>query len=224
MQFQNNFDLEEFLAYLLPGFVCSLLVFSRWSSEIAAFVPSLNRYGPEYAILFICITLFITVSLALGHLCGLFARNLLRPFLNLLLGDPEQSIILSRQRRWTDKGFYSAPFLEAVSARFKSVFGLTLDDRLLWKAAPRLIRSYVIVRSPIVAVVRDRVVRSRSLCANMVLPAVAAAIIFRSELSWQLLVSLLVVAILLVVKQVSLDIRESKEIYTAFLVLDVVGH
>jgi hypothetical protein len=221
MQFQNNFDLEEFLAYLLPGFTCIVLLYAKWSSNFVQFVPSLNKYGPEYLILFLSIVFCVALSLALGHLCSVFSRFVIRPLLYAVLFDPEKSIIPSRQRRGIEKSFYSPTITKKIAERFTRIFDLDLNDPGVQASVPRLIRAYVFSKTPASLIVRDRIVRARSLCSNLI-PAISLAIIlFYNSLGTVYCIVLAISAALLVIKQFSLDIRESKEIYTTFLSLDV---
>lgn len=199
--------------------MCSILLYIKWSPSIGAAIPKLNQYGPEYAIIFFFIVFFITVSLAIGHLCSVFARNILRPVLHLVFGDPEISIFASSHSFSTDKRFYSAPFISAISRRFTKVFGLEMEDSHLKSAVPRMIRTYVFLHGPAALVIRSRIVRARSICGNLVVPIFLAILLFYPELGRIYSAVLIASAALLIVKQVSLDIRESKEVYTAFLSL-----
>ncbi len=221
MHFETNFDLDEFLAYLVPGSICSIILYIKFSPMVITVIPKLNQYGPEYAILFLFTVFFIAISLAIGHLCSVLGRNIIRPLIYLIFGDPDFSIFVFRHGFWTDKEFYSVPLTKAVSNRFKAAFGLAMEDRKLVRAVPRLIRSYVFLRAPMAIVVRDRIVRARSICGNLIFPTLLAIILFYADLGFVYSGALLGSAILLIVKQMSLDSRESKELYAAFLGLDM---
>lgn len=220
MQFQNNFDLEEFLAYLLPGFGCCVLLYVKWGPEIQHFTPLLSKYGSETLILFLSIVFFITLSFAIGQLCSVFSRFALRPIIHRLYFDPEFSIIASRQKRKVERKFYPPTITQLISEKFLKIFGFDMNAPEVQIAVPRLIRAYVLTRAPTALAIRDRIIRSRSLCANFVAPVLLTIVLFAANLGFLHSFMLVGCALALIIRQVSLDIRESKELYTEFLSLN----
>lgn len=228
MQFQNNFDLEEFLAYLLPGFL--VLGFSTLLNiEILTTLQqrfSSTNSGIEFTFLFIVI--FVTASIVVGHGISFLVRKVVRWAMNRALSDPEELIATDPLSKGAAK-FLDSEAVKWLQTEFAATFGKSPTEVAIKQLAPRLIRTYVFEESARIGATRDAIVRHRSICANL-----AVALILVAGLVWFDAASgaffpplaaaakiglLLVLASILLAKQRDLDIRETKEIYIGFLVL-----
>lgn len=213
MVFHNSFDLNEFLAYLLPG---SLLLIAAhyffgpalaaiFASQIAPLTTSAGVLG---------LVSYFAAALAAGHLASVWTRVIMRPL----------SRLINRNARMLPLGaseskFYGPGVKAAIQERFSSTFKMKLEDPAVSAAAPRLIRSYVLQNSQTTTAARDQIVRARSLCGNLTLPLLVFALILIQQRNYILAALTAVTVVALVYKQADLDIREWKEIYTGFLAL-----
>ena len=213
MQFQNNFDLEEFLAYLLPGFLFLGWYILEYKTAIASISQAFPAGTSDFFIVFVLIVLFVTVSVILGHVFSLASRFVWRTLTNRFVGDPEQLVFSSND------GFFSPPLNALIAGRFLQVFGVEMTEVSIRRAVPRLVRSYVFTQSPPAATSRERIVRSRSICSNLVTPLLAIAVLGGLGMSVTARIILVAAALLLLLKQRDLDVRESKEIYLTFVAL-----
>lgn len=160
MQFQNNFDLEEFLAYLLPGFLMLGVLIFEYKGWFAGLYQALPPGTSEFFSVFLLIVLFVTVSVVLGHVFSLVSRFVWRTLTNLLCGDPEKAIFAAKHR------YFTPTLNQLIAGRFAHVFGIAMNEQGIRNAVPRLIRSYVFTRSQTAAVSRERIVRSRAICSR----------------------------------------------------------
>lgn len=209
---QANFDLEEFIAYLLNG---SLLLIA------------VNQYIPLSGILFsieifkadslpqnvVNTLVFAAAAILGGHISSIISRYIIRHLIWRFVERP-------RNLPFTSEGsnFWTQNLRETIQRKTNQVFN-ELDVELNSRSSPRLIRSYVLCHSREISEIRVRIVRARSLCANAVFPL----LLFSGGLIWAqsyLLGAVLAVcALLLALKQHDLDTREWKEIYLGFLAL-----
>jgi hypothetical protein len=213
MQFHNNFDLEEFLAYLLPGFLflgILILEHKPWFATVFQVLPAGTS---DFFTVFLLVVLFITISVILGHVFSLASRYVWRVLTNLLFGDPEKAIFA------TSDAYFTTALNQLLANRFARVFGAAMNDDGIRPAVPRLIRSYVFTRSQSASVARERIVRSRSICSNLITPILIIAALGPLNIPLSARIALAVVALLLLIKQRDLDVRESKEIYLTFAAL-----
>lgn len=228
MQFQNNFDLEEFLAYLLPGFLVLGFVALL---NVESLVGIQQRFpgassGIEFAFLFI--TLFVTASIVVGHAISFVVRKFARWAMNRVLSDPEQLIAADPQSTGAGK-FVDNGTIQWLQTEFAATFGKEPTDPAIKQVAPRLIRAYVFEESARIGATRDAIVRHRSICANLAIALIlVAGLVWFDAAGGALLPpsaaaakigALLILALILFAKQRDLDIRETKEIYVGFLVL-----
>lgn len=218
MEFRSTFDLEDFLAYLLPGFLMLGVLIFDYRDWFAGLYQGLPPGTSEFFSAFLLIALLVTVSVVLGQIFSLVSRFVWRTLTNLLLGDPEEAI-------FSAKHHYFTPTLNQLIARqFARVFGASMTEEGIRDAVPRLIRSYVFTRSQNAAVSRERIVRSRSICSNLVSPVLIIAFLGPFNMNWCVRAALVLTALLLLIKQRDLDVRETKEIYLTFAAITGASH
>jgi hypothetical protein len=212
VQFQNNFDFGEFLAYLLPGallFFAFNLLFGRSVDLLSSGETDLlQSYGSVLGIIFV-----VAISIAAGHLCSVWTRWVLRPLAWRLGGNPRLDILKS------SSAFYSGEFRRRLALKFSEVVGVSMLDAEIAPAVPRLIRSHVLNKMPATFILRERHVRARGLCGNLSAPLLIFFLIFLAQGQCLLALATLLGTCALFVKQQDLDVREWKEIYTAFLTI-----
>jgi hypothetical protein len=219
MHFSANFDLDEFLAYLIPGGL--LLAVIAWMNFelLEHLIPKEMPKGLLGSLL--TLSSVIALALASGHALSIFSRVVVRTVLNAAFGDPDD-IIFRDARRSRSFGAFTAYFSDevivAIESKFNTIFGHAASAPGYRLAAPRIIRSYVISANTAVRVQRERIVRTRAMCANLFIPCLLLAIVlFRGggAAAGSLLFS---ASLLLIAKQRILDVRETKEVYIGFIV------
>jgi hypothetical protein len=215
---QVNFDLDEFIAYILNGGLVLVALNGLIPIDV---ITQLDTFFPADAGASAVgkTVLIAALSLLAGHISSVFARRVLRPLIRRMSK-------ASRLKPWENghwkKGgsaFWTEELCKNLQTAFVQAFpSLTVEGSKL--AAPRLVRSFVIQRSSAVRETREHIVRARSLCANAILP-LGLFVGLAVQGDTFVIAGLLVAAIcVLISKQTDLDHREWKEIYTGFLALD----
>ncbi len=205
-----DFDLDEFLAYLLPGALLVILGHGVFGFGLASKNLDLKLPAPEVAAAVLALFAYLGLSLAAGHVASIWTRGVLQPLVRSMAGDPQSAIFGGSDRR-----FYTAHFRRLVSEKFEQVFRTPMGE--MEAAAPLMIRAYVLKRSAAAITVRERVVRARSLCGNLTLPATLFVVVLLwFDQYWQAIVPLVIAAIL-AVKQHLLDQREYRSINSYFI-------
>lgn len=222
MGFSSNLDLEELLNYLVSGsFLLATMAMGGAPSlqfvtaRVAADIP------PNQAAVVLAV-LFATTALLLGHLFSMVARYGIRIAFNGILGDPENSILPETDKKSPRRAcgaFFTQKYRDAFEAKYHKVFGETTSDHIQSNTVPRLVRSYVLHHSESAREIRERIVRSRSFCANLAVALAMSSALNTTSFPLTFHLALWGGAALLTIKQRSLDERESKEIYTHFLVI-----
>lgn len=207
---QVNFDVDEFLAYLLTG--CFLLVsIGRFSPHMLNDFISFGLSEKGVHVTFVTVVAAAALILVLGHLSSVVARGVTRSVLHGFFFNPRYMIFYS-----VDDKFWNRPFKQRVYDNFMTNFGYTVSGKIQSEAAPRLIRSYVLNHYPATREIRNRIVRARSLCANSVLPVTIFSLSLFKVGNIMSGSAFFILALSMLWKQHDLDIREWKEIYTAF--------
>lgn len=178
MQNQTKFNFTELMAYLLPGSILFAICVYFFRKSFIQFLDLENSDMHNYWVAVGVLT-YIGASYATGHVCSVWTRQVLRPFLRLLVGNPREIVLESKQN-----SFYSDEIKTAVKAMFEKKFDLELEESGTWPTAPRLIRIYVLDRSPYVLSTRSHIVRIRSLLGNLSLPLLTLSIIFSFNLNF----------------------------------------
>jgi hypothetical protein len=220
--FSNNLDIDEYVNYLLGGsfFVATFANFHY--PLLQKSVPLVSANGPPFGAASLWIS-FIVMAMFCGHFFSMVVRYIVRPVINAALGDPEQAILPPLDRpAWyctpvACNGFFTDDFRAAIAAKFAEVFKTSVADEGTRQSAPRLIRAYVLHNSPSAEKQRGAVIRPRSFTANLAMAFVFSSLIAIGLAPWQAHAFLWIGAVLLVIKQRSLDEREAKELYTHFL-------
>lgn len=154
-----------------------------------------------------------------GHFFSMVVRYSVRNVQNRWLGDPRNAILNMQNRKQACSSFFSDEFCSAFRAKYNDVFDATIDEAGMSKSIPRIVRSYVLHHSESARQIRERLMRSRSFCANLAMAFIFSSIINIFAFPLIVHVFLWVGSLLLMIKQRSLDERESKEIYTHFLAI-----
>lgn len=218
MQFQNNFDLEEFIAYLLPGFLFLGSIAIERATTLNGLLVALDKLSSGFVGGFVFVVMFVTLSLILGHVSSVFTRSVQRPLINAIFGDPEEAI-LNEGRTTALTRFFTPELSSAIRDRFEAVFGLDPLAAGIRPAVPRMIRGYVFERSENTTSIRRQIVRHRAICGNLVVPVLATTLYGSIAIGPLGYLGALAIAGALLWKQRDLDVRESKEIYLNFLVI-----
>ncbi len=214
-----NFDLEDFVAYLLNGGLMVAALSMLTGTTLEKLMADVDVPAGDTSSLFL-IVVSVALILIAGHVSSVFSRYVTRRTIWWLVGSPRErpfsyaneSIFGDERSLWNNE--LSVRLREALA-----VLQTFSNEQDLIRAAPRLIRSYVLERSERLRERRNRLVQARSICANAVLPMLLFALHFlRSDQPAMVLLTLVTVVILLC-KQHDLDRREWKEIYVGFLVL-----
>lgn len=233
LQFQNTFDLDEFLAYLFPGSLfLGVLLLNDGRGVFDAYATAANQTSELFigAMVFV---VFLGASLICGHVFSIISRVLWRPLLNWLAGeDPERAIFhLKKEDRIAPPkwplgrvfgrldAFFTVELNAKLDAAFQQVYGSSIGDKGIRPAVPRMIRSYAFANSARANASREQIVRSRSICANLATPVLFLAATGPFDMDWIWRVGLLACGILLLCKQRDLDLREAKETYLYFLAI-----
>jgi len=236
VELKNNFDINEFLGYILPGSLLLLwLQYTAADLDVSGLQTQWQGMPTAYAGVLI-IVLFIAGSMICGYLCSIFTRFFMRPLVWMFNGNPRKVVLYAQDGcTWLDKlraaiakrfpekqpvtedRFYSPAVLKKISDQFHAVYGLDLKDPTIANAAPRMIRSYVLQNSQAAFFFRERVVRTRAFCGHLALPLLLIGVSL--FLNGQVILGFLDMGlvILLTWKQSDLDEREWKEIYMSFI-------
>jgi hypothetical protein len=207
-----EFDLDEFLAYLLPGALLVILAYSVFDVESVRDILNLKPIEPEFTRDLLSLSSYLGITLVAGHIASIWSRAVVQPLARKIVGDPQTAIFGG-----SDYAFYTADFRNLVHAKFLSVFKFPIDARGMREAAPQLIRAHVLKNNSAAITMRDRVVRTRSLCGNLTLPLILFAILLSWFGYWLEAPLPLAIAALLAAKQHLLDQREYRVINSYFI-------
>lgn len=221
MNFSSNIDLDELLSYFLSGSFFIALSAVGHPDRVMALLEMIHPFNDMALASIIIFVVFFCAALMLGHLFSVLIRCIGRPLINLLLGDPRQAVLpavegCTSQRASAD--FFSNEFREAFADKYKKVFKADISE-MPRVAVPRLVRSHVFHKSESAIRTRERILRARSFCAHMAVSCIAVSFVNIPEFHIGAHMVLWSAAILLIIKQRSLDLRESKEIYTHFIIV-----
>lgn len=214
MQPQAKYNFNEFISYLLPGSILIAIFYYCFDANILLLIEAKVIASKQYSVA-IGVLLYFGASLTAGHICSVWTRWVIRPFLRRFIGNARLSILGSN----TDL-FYSTKIKAKIHSKFKDVFDIDMDDNDIHDAVPRLIRSYVLEHSSSIPSIRNHIVRVRSLSGNLLLPLMILTVIFCVESQYMISVLSLFVCVVLVIKQMDLDVREWKEIYIGFICIN----
>ena len=221
MGFSSNVDLDELLSYFLSGSIFITLSAVGQPDLVATLLGSVQPFEGTALPVVVHFVVFFGSALVLGHVFSILVRNFSRNLMNWLLGDPRQAVLPTTgrcTRRQASQEFFTEEFRQAFAGRYRTVFKTDISA-VPEKAVPRLVRSHVFHSSESALQIRDRIVRARSFCANMAIALLAASFVNFSSFPIGIHLMLWAAAIMLTIKQRSLDLREAKEIYTHFLVV-----
>lgn len=225
MGLSSKLDLDELLNYLISGsfFLAAFIIGQPWLYHIASHLNKSHfSFFLDTAPL---IVIIFTMALFLGHTFSLIVRYGLRVIQNFLLGDPENAIFEKGDSIFGKKAcpkFFTEKFIHLVEEKYKKIYEIpSINNEDLIKPIPRMIRSYVLHHSESARKARDQIVRARSFCANLSIAFILSSL--ANILSFPFIIHLLLWlgALTLMIKQRSLDKRESQEIYTHFLALNI---
>lgn len=213
LQFQNNFDLEEFLAYLLPGAVYLSAVLLAFPVELQSLKNTYSSIAPDLAVGFVFTLVFLAISLLFGHIFSVISRFVWRNILHLVFDDPELMIFKNNHKVITQS------IKIKIDEKFQALFSLDPKKEDVKASFPKIVRSYVLLNSEKSAEIRKVTVRSRLMCANFMTPIVLILLSSPSFMKVQHYFAAILILILLFVRQYYLDTREARELYLAFLAL-----
>jgi hypothetical protein len=208
-----DFDLDEFLAYLLPGALVVILAHSVFGVDAARNMLDLKLPAPDYTTGVLGLLAYLGMTLAAGHVASIWSRAVVQPLVRSIAGDPQTAIFAS-----SDHAFYSADFRKLVYDKFKGLFNFDIDAPGMREASLQMVRAYVLKNSAAAITVRERVVRARSMCGNLTFPLILFAILLSCRGYWLYALLALVIAGLLAAKQHLLDQREYRAINSYFVV------
>jgi hypothetical protein len=211
MQPQTKYNVSELIAYLLPGSILVIIVYYFWVGMPQTFTDIKD----DKIRLAVEVLLYFGASLAGGHICSVWDRWILRPILHSIAGNPRTAILNSKGTK-----FYSTEIKLAIKSKFHKIFNLDMNNQAIRNAVPRLIRSYVLEHSSSIPVIRNNIVRVRSMAGNLSLPLIILSFLCCIDRQYTLCLLLLLACCALLIKQVDLDIREWKEVYLGFLCVD----
>ncbi len=212
METPVEFDLDEFLAYLLPGALLIVLGHAVFGVQAVKYLLDLKLPEPNYTTAFLSLFSYLAISLTFGHVASLWNRYVIQPIMQRIAGDPQSAIFGD-----IDQGFYSQHFRTLISERFARLYGADLYAPAMREAAPHMIRAHVMRTCPAAVSARDKVVRARSLCGNLTLPMILFGVQLLSKSAWLVAPVPILVAALLAQKQHILDRREYRTISTFFI-------
>jgi hypothetical protein len=206
-----DFDIDEFLAYLLPGALVVILIYSIFGADSVRDVLNLKFFEPEYTRALLGLSAYLGLTLAAGHVASLWSRIVVQPLIRVVVGNPKKAIFGG-----SDKAFYTPELRKAISDKFANVFKFSLETAGE-KAAPLMIRAHVLQHSSAAVTIRERVVRARSLCGNLTFPLIMFVVLLIYRGYWLFAAVPFAIAVLLAVKQHLLDRREYRAINSYFV-------
>ena len=201
----DNFDLEEFLAYLLPG--AAMLMLAGYLIDVSQIAIDF-RGAPTvgiYANPFLELLLYFGLALIAGHITSIWNRAVVQPILSCFKGNSSQGIFGK-----ADQYFFSEKYRAMVAEKFRLAFGADIDSPGFNHSAEHLIRAYVFQHSSPAIAMRERIVRTRSLCGNATLPIFLLAICLAYWGYWLGSIACLVLGLLLCAKVHFLSRRDTK--------------
>ena len=208
-----EFDLEEFLAYLLPGAIVLLVAYPFAPMGVVSYLDSIKLPGPALVTGGVVSLSYLGLALAAGQLTTVWRRFIVQPLIKKCLGDPQYSIVDGK-----DHSFFCESAREAVSRQLK-MMGFSMDDVNNRHVIPDIIRAHVIQNVPPAVVARDRWIRARSLGGNLNLPLLLMIpLAIRFGNAWLALIPL-AAAVLLAARQFTLDRRESRALVIHFILI-----
>lgn len=214
-----NFDIDDFIAYLLSGALMLISLVQMCPSIIEIVVKNYTfSLKNQLAVEVLSILSLMSVVLLLGHVSSIFSRSHVRPLLRKFLFNPRMDALFDEL--YVDE-FWSNEFKRKIFTNFNNKFGVDINE--CKDAAPRIIRSYVVNNNAETKEVREKIVRTRSLCSNCTLPifvltltSFIQAILKADPSLLPLSLTFLLIFLYIIIKQIDLDLREWKEVYTAF--------
>jgi hypothetical protein len=207
-----EFDIDEFLAYLLPGALVVIVGHSIFGTDAARNLLDLKLPQPDYTTGVLSLLAYLGLTLAAGHVASIWSRAVLQPLIRLIAGDPQTAIFGG-----SDRSFYTADFRKLVRDKFQHLYKHAIDTPGMREAAPQMIRAYVLKNSSAAITIRERVVRARSLCGNLTFPLLLFSILIFLHGYWLSSILPLAIAVLLAAKQHVLDQREYRAINSYFV-------
>jgi hypothetical protein len=207
-----DFDIDEFLAYLLPGALIVILARSVATTDAVRDILDLKLFEPEFARTLIGVSAYLGASLAAGHVASVWTRFVVQPLVRAIFGNPQSAVFGQ-----SDSHFYTPQFRKLVHDKFNTIFNAAIDSPGMRGPALQMIRAHVLRNSSAAITVRERVVRARSLCGNMTLPVILFALLLFHSAHVTYGLVLLAIAVLLAAKQHLLDQREYRSINSFFV-------
>jgi hypothetical protein len=199
------FRLYDFLAYLFPGAATLHAIYLLMNGEKLKIIGYLSTGYETVDFIYWLIAAYV-----IGLAWSVMSRDLVRTLI-WKYDNP-------RFDYYEGQKVVDSPFGEDLSKALKDKimkqFG---DNDLKAEQAHRLCRAYVAQNCPSSWDRRKEILAVRSMCANFIGPAILYAVAFFSA-GWKLFgVMALVGAAALMMKTITLDRREWKEIYVSFL-------
>lgn len=207
-----NFDIDEFLAYLLPGALVVILAHSVFGADAARNMLDLKLPEPNFTTAVLGLFAYLGLSLAAGHVASFWSRFVVQPLTRRIAGDPQTAIFGG-----SDHLFYSEEFRTLVADKFESLFNVPMRSPGMEEAAPQMIRAHVLKSSPAAVSIRERIVQARSMCGNFTFPLVLFAVLLVWRGHWPHALLVVVIAAVLAAKQHLLDRREYRSINSYFI-------
>lgn len=206
-----SFDIDDFLAYLLSG-TLMLVVLYLFFPQLFSDKTTPQSHESKVYMAALGVMLVSALVLLLGHISSIINRYAIR-YLTRCFVNPREYVFSESN----SKSFWSSSLKKRVYQEFENIFGYPITDTEI-KTAPRLIRSYVLNNYSATLETRKRIVRARSLCGNSIPPIFLFTAYFITKCEWLMTALTFFSGCLLLIKQIDLDQREWKEIYSAFII------
>jgi hypothetical protein len=198
------FRLYDFLAYLFPGAATFHALYCLESVKPTSLAQGLSTKDPVLDVLLLLVGAYIV-----GLAWSVISREVLRPLIWIRWHPRIQYFENSAEN--SPLGHSLARQLQILT---RQVFN---DSSLSGPQAHRLCRAYVAQHCPKAWANREAIVAVRSMCANLICPIIVYALAFATKGWWAMVIASVTVFVSLIIKMISLDQREWREIYFAFL-------
>ncbi len=212
MNLFENFDFEEFLAYLLPG-AALILLLGKAEFGFARELLELGATATDTGHIVLVASTYAGVALVAGHVASIWNRAIVQTSLDLLFGT-----FVFNHEHTSDKQFFTRDFEAKFSEHFEKVFEQPLVEFGSGDSVEQIVRAKAFKEMPQVMASRDKIVRTRSLCGNFTLPMLfGAGLLFYSSMYWQGII-VLACCVALIAKVYFLSRREFRLICASFIV------
>jgi len=213
-----NFDLDEFIAYLLTGGLLVLIVGKIFEKKVSHIMPIVLSADNPAGTLALAV-IFGSFALIAGHFCSIVSRYITRNIIWFFTRRPREIPFYNQHHKFWHP-LMKTRLRHKLAQDFGSIFDKEDTEDYLMQAskfAPRLVRAKVLHECECTRTSRLRIVRARSFVANSVTPLCVLAYLFYIYEENVASGICIFISVLLMVKQHDLDKREWKEIYSAYL-------